>query len=87
VIIKETVKYLRGRSSNEELNEHYIAGIKAGGKNHWAVMESELAALQRGLADSHGGDLIAMMCVEQVAKINEYLTEVGKPSPLGQPAK
>jgi cyanophycin synthetase len=82
VIIKETKKYLRGRADNDELNEHYIAGIKAGGGITWAIESSELAALDRGLKQTEAGDVIAMMCVEQVADVQERLQVIGVPSGL-----
>ncbi|MFL5761570.1 MAG: Mur ligase family protein [Thermomicrobiales bacterium] len=84
VIVKETVKYLRGRASNDELNVQYVAGIQAGGKHSWSIEASELAALTSGLRGAGPGDLIAMMCVEQVAEVRDYLNQVGKPSSLGQ---
>jgi cyanophycin synthetase len=87
VIIKETKKYLRGRADNDELNEHYIAGINAGGGSSWAIESSELAALDKGLKQTETGDVIAMMCVEQVADVHERLQAIGRPSGLGQSAK
>ncbi len=87
VIIKETAKYLRGRASNDELNKHYIAGIKAGGMSSWSIEKSEVDALKTGLERAKPGDIIAMMCVEQVAAISDFLRKVGSPSPLGQPAR
>jgi cyanophycin synthetase len=84
VIIKETRKYLRGRADNDELNQHYIAGIKAGGGSTWAIESSELAALDKSLKQTRAGDVIAMMCVEQVADVQECLQAIGRPSGLGQ---
>jgi cyanophycin synthetase len=85
VFVKETVKYLRGRASNEELNELYIAGIKRGGKTDWKISSSELEALKLALGQAMAGDVVAMMCVEQVQEVHDYLHAVGKPSPMGQP--
>jgi cyanophycin synthetase len=84
VIIKETAKYLRGRKNNDELNQHYVAGIKLGGKREWTIAPSELDGLKLAVAESTAGDVIALMCVEQVQDVYDYLRTVGVPSPLGQ---
>jgi cyanophycin synthetase len=84
VIVKETAKYLRGRANNEELNKHYVAGIKAGGKREWTIAPSELDALKLALDETSAGDVVAMMCVEQVQAVYDYLQTVGNSSPLGQ---
>jgi cyanophycin synthetase len=83
VIVKETTKYLRGRSSNAEMNERYISGIQEGGKSEWVVASSELDALKLAIKEKASGDVIAIMCVEQVQSVRDYLLSVGNLSPLG----
>jgi cyanophycin synthetase len=84
VFVKETKKYLRGRTNNNELNENYIRGIKAGGKNEWSILPSELVALKTALEGAVSGDVIALMCVEQIDDVHDYLQSVGTLSPLGR---
>jgi cyanophycin synthetase len=78
VFIKETAKYLRGRSSNDELNQRYLQGIEAAQRRtRWSVEESEMAAVKAALEEARAGDVIAMMCVEQIPAVIAYLEESG----------
>jgi cyanophycin synthetase len=78
VFIKETAKYLRGRSNNDELNQRYLQGIEAAQRDtRWSVEESEMAALTEALHEARAGDVIAMMCVEQIPAVIAYLEETG----------
>jgi cyanophycin synthetase len=78
VFIKETAKYLRGRSSNDELNQCYVQGIGAAQRDtRWSVEESEMAAVKAALQEARAGDVIAMMCVEQIPEVIAYLQVSG----------
>ncbi|HET8524404.1 MAG TPA: Mur ligase family protein, partial [Thermomicrobiales bacterium] len=77
VYIKETAKYLRGRSNNDELNQRYVQGIETAQRTTpWSVEESELAAVKTALQDAQTGDVIAMMCVELIPEVIAYLQEL-----------
>jgi cyanophycin synthetase len=77
VIVKRTTRYLRGRQPGE-MEVHFRAGIKAGGKEMEEPVDSEIEALDRVLADARPGDVLAMMCIEQPEEIAEPLMRIGR---------
>jgi cyanophycin synthetase len=80
VAVKETRKYLRGRTEASVVGE-LLAGVKAGGGNVAGVpvYESETAALQAEL-NGQGPDaprVIVLMCHEDREGVFELLTDLG----------
>ncbi|MDP9357957.1 MAG: Mur ligase family protein [Chloroflexota bacterium] len=78
VIIKRTTKYLRGRSA-AEMDRLFQEGIKAGNGKTAPVEPSEQDALRSALTDTRRGDVITMMCIEQVAEVQRDLSAQGAP--------
>ena len=87
VVIKETKKYLRGRSSSSVVGE-LMAGIRAGGRptTDIPVYESETEALSMELAGSAGADpsgrpdaprVIVLMCHEEREEVFRLLADLG----------
>jgi cyanophycin synthetase len=84
VAIKETLKYLRGRS-RESLVGEIMAGIAAARRptSDVTVYESETAALRGELARSDGGSrpdaprVIVLMCHEEREEVFALLAELG----------
>jgi cyanophycin synthetase len=78
VIAKRTKKYERGRT-NEEMIRLYREGAVAAGKSNVEVAESELDGLHLALDGARPGDVIALMCQEQMAEVIHDLQLAGKP--------
>jgi cyanophycin synthetase len=87
VVVKETRKYLRGRSAASVVGE-LMAGIRAGGRStaDVPVYESETDALAMELAGSAGADasgrhdaprVIVLMCHEEREEVFRLLTDLG----------
>jgi cyanophycin synthetase len=83
VAIKETRKYLRGRSRESVIGE-IQAGIRAGGRStaDVTVYDSETAALRAELARSDGSRpdaarVIVLMCHEEREEVFHLLKELG----------
>ncbi|MCC7024156.1 MAG: hypothetical protein IT338_15130 [Thermomicrobiales bacterium] len=77
VIVKETRRYLRGRSSVDEMTALYEEGIAAGGNPRHIVAPDEPAALEIALADLQPGDVVAMMCIESGPESRARVEELG----------
>ncbi len=76
VIVKETTRYRRGRDV-AEMTRLFEEGIAAGGDTSHQLERDELSALAVALADAQPGDVVAMMCIEQVQEIQAHLAEIG----------
>ncbi|HEX5013563.1 MAG TPA: Mur ligase family protein [Candidatus Limnocylindrales bacterium] len=79
VVIKETRKYLRGRSREGVVGE-ILAGVKAAGRSpaDVAVYESETAALRGELANGDGKPkVIVLMCHEEREEVFALLEQLG----------
>ena len=79
VAIKETTKYLRGRSREGVVGE-MLAGVKAAGRSpaEVPVYESETAALRGELADGDGRPkVIVLMCHEEREEVFALLDKLG----------
>ncbi len=79
VAIKETLKYLRGRSRESVVGE-LLAGVEAGGKSRAdvPVYESETAALKAELADSEGRPrVVVLLCHEEREEVFRLLESLG----------
>jgi cyanophycin synthetase len=77
VIVKETRRYLRGRSSVDEMTALYLEGVAAGGNTPHVVAADEPEALEIALRDLQLGDVIAMMCIETGSQSRARIEEVG----------
>jgi cyanophycin synthetase len=78
VVIKQTEKYLRGRT-NEEMVSLYQAGIRQVLGEDAPVAIGEQAGLELALANARPGDAIAVMCQEHIKEIHALLSQRGKP--------
>ncbi len=78
VIVKRTTRYLRGRHPGE-MEKHFRAGIEAAGGEMEEPADTEIEALERLLSDAKPGDVIAMMCIEQVEEVPKWLMSLGRP--------
>jgi cyanophycin synthetase len=79
VAIKETLKYLRGRSRESIVGE-LMAGIRAAGMStaDVPVYESETAALRAELADASGKPrIIVLLCHEEREEVFALLDSLG----------
>jgi len=91
VAIKETVKYLRGRSRESVVGE-ILAGVRSAGRptTDVPVYESESGALRAELARADGGSkpeaprVIVLMCHEERDEVFALLAELGaRPVDIG----
>ena len=79
VAIKETLKYLRGRSRESVVGE-LLAGVKAAGlpTGDVPVYESETAALKAELADPEGRPrVVVLLCHEEREEVFQLLESLG----------
>ncbi len=78
VAIKQTLKYLRGRTANSVVGE-LLAGIKAAGgsANDVPVYRSETEALQGELSATNGARVIVLMCHEERTEVFDLLARLG----------
>ena len=77
VIVKETTKYQRGRDV-ADMNQLFLAGIREGKDVPHQVEPDELHAIDAALADAKAGDVVAMMCIEQVPDVQAKLADLGR---------
>ena len=82
VYARETAKYLRGRASNEELNQLYLAGLAEAGAEPVAIYPSELDAVMAAVNDCRPGDVVVSMSYEQGEASRQWLLEAGA-QPVG----
>jgi cyanophycin synthetase len=79
VAIKETLKYLRGRSRESVVGE-LLAGIRSGGRatSDVPVYESETAALRAELGDPGGRPrVVVLLCHEEREEVVQLLESLG----------
>ncbi|MFL5756139.1 MAG: Mur ligase family protein [Chloroflexota bacterium] len=83
IAVKETLKYLRGRSREHVVGE-LLAGVRSGGRStaDVPVYESETAALEGELAlgngtDTNGTRVIVLMCHEEREDVFRFLVDHG----------
>ncbi len=75
-VIKDTVKYLRGRQPGEIVNLMKQGMTSAGG--HWeAAASSETDGVKQGMALARSGDVVAVMCIEDYDTILPWLERIG----------
>jgi cyanophycin synthetase len=77
VYARETAKYLRGRSSNEELNRLYREGLRDAGTEPVAIYPSELTAIQAAVNDIGPGGVVVAMSYEQGEASRQWLLQAG----------
>jgi len=78
VLVKDTEKYLRGRT-NEELIGLFQAGIRSTGRPDAEVCPDEISGMHSLLAEAQPGDVVAIMCHEQTDEICSWLKSNGQP--------
>ncbi|MBA2468000.1 MAG: Mur ligase [Chloroflexia bacterium] len=78
VIAKDTVKYLRGRASGDILRLMLDGAAQA---NHDNVLTdpNEFVAFERSMALAAAGDAVVIMCIEDIDRILDQLTDAGMP--------
>jgi len=75
-VIKDTVKYLRGRESGDIVDLIKEGMTSVGG--HWQdVAPSELEGVKQGMALAKQGDVVAVMCIEDYDVILPWLERIG----------
>ena len=77
IVVKETHRYLRGRSSVDEMTALYLEGVAAGGGPPHVVAADEPDALEKALVDLRPGDVVAMMCIETGPESRARVEELG----------
>ncbi|HEU5433065.1 MAG TPA: Mur ligase family protein [Thermomicrobiales bacterium] len=78
VIVKETRRYLRGRSSPQEMTDLFCAGIAAVGGADYTVVPDEATAFDLALEGVGPGDVVAMMCIEEGPALRERALHLGR---------
>ncbi|MCC6791384.1 MAG: Mur ligase [Thermomicrobiales bacterium] len=78
VIVKRTKKYERGRT-NDEMIQLHREGAALAGLSEVEVSENELDGLAMALSASRPGDVIALMCQEQMEEMAAELGRIGRP--------
>ena len=53
-------------------------GVERAGGTFWRVEHTELAGLESALRDRRQGDVVAMMCVEQLPEVLALLSSAGR---------
>jgi len=76
VVIKETTKYLRGRTA-EEMNRLLGEGVVSGGREPLRYEPGEVEAMTGVLDETNSGDVVAMMCIEDLEDVRRLLSERG----------
>jgi cyanophycin synthetase len=78
VVIKETQRYLRGRASAGEMSKLMADGVRAAGAVPWCVEPTELDGLKAALDGRRAGDVVALMCIEQLGDVIALLEGQGR---------
>ncbi|MDQ3539913.1 MAG: hypothetical protein M3440_04430, partial [Chloroflexota bacterium] len=78
VIAKDTIKYLRGRTSGETL-ALIASGLEGTPNSDHFTSESELAGFEQALDKAAPGDVVAIMCIEDYDTIIPKLESIAKP--------
>ncbi len=78
VVVKDTIKYLRGRATGDIPNLILDGTAQA---NHLDVRTepNEFAAFEHSMALAETGDAVVIMCIEDVDRILDHLGEAGTP--------
>lgn len=78
IIIKETEKYLRGRT-NQEMIDLFNEGIALSRQSPEVLISpTEADALETAISRAESGDVVAVMCHEQMSELAARLSEVGR---------
>lgn len=78
VVVKDTVKYLRGRASGD-IPKLILNGASQFRHENVRVEPNEFAAFERSMSLTSAGDVVVIMCIEDLDKILDQLTETGTP--------
>lgn len=78
VVVKDTIKYLRGRQTGDIPNL-ILAGTAQAEHQDVRTDPNEFAAFERSMALASAGDAVVIMCIEDVDKVLDVLGETGTP--------
>ena len=78
VVIKETERYLRGRASAAEMTSLMAEGLALTGGGPAPVASTELGGLELALSGRRSGDVVALMCIEQLPDVLALLSSTGR---------
>jgi cyanophycin synthetase len=78
VIAKDTVKYLRGRQPGDILSL-LLQGVGDARRENVLTAANEYAAFEQSLSLAGPGDVVVIMCIEDVNAIIDHLSEIGTP--------
>ncbi|MDQ3443223.1 MAG: Mur ligase family protein [Chloroflexota bacterium] len=76
VVIKDTIKYLRGRASGDIPNL-ILTGTSQARHDDVRTEPNEFAAFERSMSLAKPGDAVVIMCIEDIDQILDHLTETG----------
>lgn len=77
VVIKETARYLRGRESAREMTQLLARGVESAEHAAWSEAASELAGVEQALVGRRAGDVVVVMCIEQMDEVRSLLAQAG----------
>jgi cyanophycin synthetase len=77
VVIKETVKYLRGRESASGMTTLMAEGVGRVPGANWVQAPTELGGVELALQGRQPGDTVIVMCIEQSEEVRAMLEEIG----------
>jgi len=79
VVVKDTVKYLRGRASGD-IPQLILNGTSAAGHTNVFTEPNEFAAFERSMSLAKPGDAVVIMCIEDIDRIIDRLSAAGSPA-------
>ncbi len=77
VIVKDTIKYLRGRVTGD-IPKLILNGTSSTGCGNVQTEPNEFAAFERSMTLAQPGDAVVIMCIEDIDQILDQLTSTGK---------
>ncbi len=78
VVVKDTIKYLRGRSTGD-IPKLILNGTSSANHGNVRTEPNEFAAFERSMSLANQGDAVVIMCIEDIDEILEHLTGTGTP--------
>lgn len=78
VVIKDTIKYLRGRDTGD-IPQLILDGTSQAKHGNVRTEPNEFAAFERSMSLANAGDAVVIMCIEDIDQILDQLTETGTP--------
>lgn len=78
VVVKDTVKYLRGRSTGD-IPKLILNGTDSVGHRRVLTAPTEYSAFEQSMAQAGRGDAVVIMCIEDIDEIIDTLSATGTP--------